>query len=187
MTDQRTNIIQASWCVFRSNPILSPQVTINPAVAHGFSGVVGSVEVGKLADLVLWDPKYFAAKPEIVIKGGQIAWAQMGDPNASIPTPQPVIMRPQFVGRSALASAKHSFLFVSQACVESGVLATYDINKSAYPVRGCRGIGKKDMRKNDCCPEIKVDPETYRVTADGEVLTCEPLDELPLARKHFLF
>jgi urease len=163
------------------------KVTINPATAHGFSELIGSVEVGKLADLVLWQPGSFAAKPEMIIKGGQIAWSQMGDANASIPTPQPVIMRPMFVGRSALAASKHSYVFVSRVCAENKVAEGYGITKNVYAVRKCRGIGKKDMKLNDYCPVIKVDPETYRVTADGEVLSCAPLDELPLARKHFLF
>ena len=186
------NVDRASPLAFTDNERVKryiAKVTINPAVAHGFSDVVGSVEVGKWADLVLWSPAFFAAKPEIVLKGGQIAWAQMGDPNASIPTPQPVIMRPQFVGRSALAAAKSSFVFVSKACADSNVCSSeYGISKNVHAVRGCRGIGKKDMRGgNDACPDIKVDPDTYRVTADGEVLSCEPLDELPLARNVFLF
>jgi urease alpha subunit len=161
--------------------------TINPAVAHGFSEIIGSVEVGKLADLCLWDPAFFGAKPNIVIKGGQIAWAQMGDPNASIPTPQPVMMRPQYVARSALSAAKCSLVFVSQLSVDSGVVQGYGLYKHVYPVRKCRGLKKTDMKLNDATPEIKVDPETYQVTADGELLSCKPLDKLPLTQKYFLF
>ncbi|GMI05096.1 hypothetical protein TrRE_jg8497 [Triparma retinervis] len=162
--------------------------TINPAVAHGFSDLIGSVEVGKLADLVLWNPASFGAKPELIIKGGQIAWAQMGDANASIPTPQPVVMRPMWVARSAPCSAKCSYVFVSKACAENRVCEEkYKINKNIYAVRGCRGIGKKDMKLNDKMPEIKVDPETYRVTADGVELACEMSKELPLTQGMFLF
>jgi len=161
--------------------------TINPAIAHGFSEIIGSVEVGKLADLCLWDPAFFGAKPNIVIKGGQIAWAQMGDPNASIPTPQPVMMRPQYVARSALSAAKCSFAFVSQLSVDCGAVESYGLHKNVYPVRKCRGLKKTDMKLNGATPDIKVDPETYQVTADGELLTCEPLDKLPLAQKYFLF
>ncbi|MDI1445141.1 urease subunit alpha [Polyangium sp. 6x1] len=160
--------------------------TINPAVAHGASHLLGSIEVGKLADLVLWRPAFFGAKPEIVIKGGVIAWAQMGDPNASIPTPQPVRMRPMFAsfgrapGRAAIA-------FVSGASIESGVAASYGLGKRIEAVRGCRALGKKDMRLNDALPRITVDPETYAVTADGVRLTCEPAKVLPLAQRFFLF
>ncbi|MDC3952446.1 urease subunit alpha [Polyangium jinanense] len=160
--------------------------TMNPAVAHGASHLLGSVEVGKLADLVLWRSAFFGAKPEIVIKGGVIAWAQMGDPNASIPTPQPVRMRPMFAsfgrapGRAAIA-------FVSGASIESGVAASYGLDKRIEAVRGCRALGKKDMRLNDAMPRITVDPETYAVTADGVRLTCAPATVLPLAQRFFLF
>lgn len=159
--------------------------TINPAIAHGFSGAIGSVEVGKLADLCLWRPAFFGAKPELVIKGGYIAWAQMGDPNASIPTPEPVYMRPQFAGRSALAAAKSSLVFISKHSEES--VAGYDLKKTAYSVKNCRGLKKTDMKLNTATPKIVVDSETYKVTADGELLSCEPLDELPLAQKYFMF
>mmetsp|Transcript_42049 Transcript_42049/g.63467 ORF Transcript_42049/g.63467 Transcript_42049/m.63467 type:complete len:805 (+) Transcript_42049:811-3225(+) len=161
--------------------------TINPAITHGFSEVIGSVEVDKLADLVLWRPAFFGAKPELVIKGGYIAWAQMGDPNASIPTPEPVIMRPQFLGRSALSAAKSSFVFTSKLSVDSGTVSSYGLQKTAYPVKRCRGLTKADMKLNTATPEIKVDPETYQVMADGELLTCVPLDELPLAQRYFMF
>lgn len=136
--------------------------TINPAIAHGFSEVIGSVEVGKLADLCLWDPAFFGAKPNLVIKAGQIAWAQMGDPNASIPTPEPTMMRPQYAARSALVAAKCSLAFVSKLSVETGTVQKYELNKTIYPVRGCRGLKKTDMKLNTATPEIKVDPETYQ-------------------------
>ena len=160
--------------------------TINPAIAHGMSHLIGSIEVGKLADLVLWKPAMFAAKPELVLKGGIIAWSQMGDPNASIPTPQPVLMRPMF-GSFGSAPGPISVSFVSQACVDAGVLPGYGLNKRVEAVRGCRGIGKQDMKFNDLCPQINVDPETYRVTADGQHLTCPPATKLPLAQRYFLF
>jgi len=148
--------------------------------------VIGSVEVGKLADLVLWRPAFFGAKPEIVIKGGFIAWAQMGDANASIPTPQPVRMRPMF-GAMGRAVGGTSIAFVSARCASEGVAAGYGLNKRIEPVRRCRGLGKKDMKLNDATPVITVDPETYRVTADGEHLTCAPAETLPLAQRYFLF
>ena len=160
--------------------------TINPAVAHGMSEQTGSVETGKLADLVLWKPALFGAKPEMVIKGGVIAWSQMGDPNASIPTPQPVFMRPMF-GSFGQATGPTSIAYVSQSCVESGGAEGYGLSKRIEAVRNCRGLGKKDMVLNDALPEITVDPETYEVTADGDKLTCEPASELPLAQRYFLF
>ena len=160
--------------------------TINPAIAHGMGHVIGSVEVGKLADLVLWRPALFGAKPELVIKGGVIAWAQMGDPNASIPTPQPVIMRPMF-GAFGKATGPCSIAFVSQASLANGAAAGYGLGKRLEAVKRCRGIGKKDMKLNDATPKITVDPETYRVTADGEHLTCAPATKLPLAQRYFLF
>jgi urease subunit alpha len=160
--------------------------TINPAIAHGMGHLIGSVEVGKLADLVLWRPAFFGAKPEMVIKGGHIAWSQMGDPNASIPTPQLVSMRPMF-GALGRAVGTTSIAFVSQAAAAAGVGAAYGLNKRVEPVRRCRGIGKADMKLNDRTPAISVDPETYKVTADGEYLTCEPARRLPLAQRYFLF
>lgn len=158
--------------------------TINPAVAHGISAHVGSVEPGKRADLVLWHPAFFGAKPEMVLIGGQIAAAQMGDANASIPTPQPMAMRPMF---GALGPARHAAAvsFVSRAGVEAG--ACDGLGKAAVAVEGTRGIGKSDMRLNDATPWIEVDPETYEVRADGQLLTCEPAAELPLAQRYFLF
>jgi urease subunit alpha len=160
--------------------------TINPALAHGLSHEVGSVEVGKLADLVLWRPAFFGAKPELVVKGGTIAWAAMGDANASIPTPQPVIGRPMF-GAHGRAVGGCSIAFVSQAAFAAGVGATYGLTKRTSPVRGCRTVKKADMKHNDACPAITVDPETYRVTADGEVLTCAPATSLPLTQRYALF
>jgi urease subunit alpha len=160
--------------------------TINPAIAHGIAEHVGSIEVGKLADLVLWRPAWFGAKPALVVKGGFIAWAQMGDANASIPTPQPVRMRPMF-GALGRAAASTSVAFVSRAAHAAGVGARYGLARDVIAVRGCRGIGKRDMKLNDTLPRIEVDPETYEVRADGELLTCAPATELPLAQRFFLF
>ena len=159
--------------------------TINPAIAHGMAAQIGSVEVGKLADLVLWQPSFFGAKPEMVIKGGVIAYAQMGDANASIPTPQPVYTRPMF-GAYGNAVGPTSLAFVSEASRER-VEADYGLAKEAVAVEHCRDIGKADMQLNDWVPEIDVDPETYRVVADGEELTCEPAEKLPLAQLYNLF
>jgi urease alpha subunit len=160
--------------------------TINPAVTHGMSRLVGSVEPGKMADLVLWKPGLFGAKPEMVIKGGTIAWAQMGDPNASIPTPQPVSMRPMF-GAHGLAVGGTSVVFVSEAAAAAGVGEQYGIQKEAYAVSGCRNLTKKDMVLNSSTPDIQVDPETFEVFADGERLVCDPVDKVPLAQRFFLF
>jgi urease subunit alpha len=160
--------------------------TINPAIAHGFSHEVGSVEVGKLADLVLWRPAFFGARPELVVKGGFIAWAQMGDANASIPTPQPMQMRPMF-GAMGRATGSTSLVFVSRRSLEEGRVSALGLNKRLVSVRNCRGIGKKDMRLNDALPRITVDPETYEVRADGELLRCEPATHVPLARLYSLF
>jgi len=160
--------------------------TINPALAHGMAHIIGSVEVGKLADLVLWKPALFGAKPEMVIKGGFIAWAQMGDPNASIPTPQPVYMRPMF-GSFGRAMGGTSLAFVSQLAKQKGGLKDYGLSKRIEAVRGCRKIGKKDLKWNNAMPEITVDPETYEVRADGELLRCEPASILPLAQRYYLF
>ena len=160
--------------------------TINPALAHGVAHEVGSVEPGKLADLVLWRPAFFGAKPELVIKGGTIAWAQMGDANASIPTPQPVLGRPMF-GAMGRAVGGSSLAFVSAAAAAAGVGERLGLGKRAVAVRGCRTVGKRDMKHNAATPQITVDPETYRVTADGEHLTCAPAAELPLAQRYALF
>jgi urease subunit alpha len=158
--------------------------TINPAIAHGIATEVGSIEVGKMADLVLWKPAFFGVKPELVIKGGLIAGAMMGDGNASIPTPQPVIARWMFgaYGRALNTCSVH---FVSQAGIDAGAFA--GLARPAVAVRGCRTIGKRDLVLNDAQPRIEVDPETYEVRADGELLTCEPADVLPLAQRYFLF
>jgi urease subunit alpha len=158
--------------------------TINPAITHGISDLVGSIEVGKLADLVLWRPAFFGVKPELVLKGGMIAWAAMGDPNASIPTPQPVLYRPMF-GQAARHAT--SVTFVSSAALDAGVPGRLGLRKPAVAVRNTRRLGKRDMKLNDATPSITVDPETYRVEADGEWLTCEPAQSLPMAQRYFLF
>ena len=160
--------------------------TINPAITHGVSKHIGSITEGKRADIVLWDPAFFGVKPEMVIIGGSIACAQMGDPNASIPTPQPVYTRPMFssYGRSLECS---SVTFVSNESIKKGGLEDLKISKSVIAVENTRNISKKDMVFNNYCPEISVDPETYEVTADGNILTCEPATELPLAQRYFLF
>ncbi|MEH2379619.1 MAG: urease subunit alpha [Nostoc sp.] len=160
--------------------------TINPAIAHGIAQYVGSVEEGKLADLCLWRSAFFGVKPEIVIKGGMIAWAQMGDANASIPTPQPVYMRPMF---GSFAGARHatSLTFVSQAALEKEIPSQLGLQKAAVAVSGTRQLSKRDMKLNDALPHIEVDPETYEVRADGELLICEPATVLPMAQRYFLF
>jgi urease subunit alpha len=160
--------------------------TINPAITHGVSEQIGSIEPGKLADLVLWKPAFFGAKPEMVVKGGFIAWSAMGDPNASIPTPQPVLYRPMF-GSFGGATAATSLTFMSREAVAAGVPQRLGIRKTAAAVRNCRKIGKKDLLLNDATPNIEVDPETYEVRVDGELLTCEPARVLPLAQRYFLF
>ena len=160
--------------------------TINPAITHGISHEVGSVEVGKLADLVLWKPAFFGAKPAMVIKGGFIAAAPMGDPNASIPTPQPVHYRPMF-GSFGGAVAATCVTFVSEAAERAGVGERIGLAKPTLSVKGCRGVRKADLIHNDYQPTMEVDPETYEVRADGELLTCEPADVLPLAQRYFLF
>ena len=160
--------------------------TINPAIAHGLSKHIGSITEGKRADIVLWDPAFFGVKPEIVMLGGSIACAQMGDPNASIPTPQPVYTRPMFssFGKSLETS---SITFVSKNSIETGSLNNLGLAKQTIPVENTRNISKKDMIFNNFCPDISVDPETYEVKANGEILTCEPATELPLAQRYFLF
>ena len=158
--------------------------TINPAIAHGLSPHIGSVETGKLADLVLWQPAFFGVKPELVIKGGVIAYAQMGDANASIPTPQPVYPRPMF-GSYGNAVGPTSLAFVSQASHER--VGEYGLTKAVVPVEHCRDIGKADMRLNDALPNIEVDPETYKVSVDGREITCAPAEKLPLAQLYHLF
>jgi len=160
--------------------------TINPAIAHGLVHEVGSVEVGKLADLVLWRPAFFGLRPELVIKGGFIAWAQMGDPGASIPTPQPSYMRPMFGARGRALGAT-SIAFVSGRALAEGTVREIGLSKQLSAVRGCRGLGKRDMKLNDALPRLTVDPETYEVRADGELLVCEPAVRLPLAQLYSLF
>jgi urease subunit alpha len=158
--------------------------TINPAIAHGFSHEVGSIEPGKLADLVLWKPGFFGIKPELVIKGGFIAWSQMGDAGASIPTPQPLIMRPMFGAR---APGAISLAFISGRAFREGTVTPLGLRKQLSPVRNCRNLGKRDMKLNDALPQMSVDPETYQVRADGVLLTCEPASSLPLAQLYSLF
>jgi urease subunit alpha len=160
--------------------------TIGPAVTHGIAGHVGSVEAGKWADLVLWKPAFFGVKPEMVLKGGMIAYAQMGDANASIPTPQPVYPRPMF-GSFGRAATLSSLTFISAAALERKVPRKYGLERPVVAVEGCRKLGKKDLPLNDATPEIRVDPDTYRVWADGELLTCEPAKVLPMAQRYFLF
>jgi urease subunit alpha len=163
------------------------KVTINPAIAQGISHLVGSIEVGKLADLCLWSPAFFAVKPDLVIKGGMIAVAAMGDPNASIPTPQPVHYRPQFGALGGALSAT-CVTFVSQAALADGIGAKLGLSRMLDAVRNTRGgIGKRSMILNDATPDITVDPETYEVRADGVLLTCEPATVLPMAQRYFLF
>ncbi|MEC8660279.1 MAG: urease subunit alpha [Pseudomonadota bacterium] len=160
--------------------------TINPAIAHGISDHIGSISIGKRADLVLWNPAFFGVKPEMVLIGGSIACAQMGDPNASIPTPQPVYTRPMFAafGRSVEQSAVS---FVSAAAQDDNIADKLGLAKTTVPVAHTRIISKADMVHNDYCPQIEVDPETYDVRADGELLTCEPAEELPMAQRYFMF
>lgn len=160
--------------------------TINPAITHGIAHEVGSIEKGKLADIVLWKPAFFGAKPALIIKGGMIVAAPMGDPNASIPTPQPVHYRPMF---GALGGALHAtaMTFVSQSSLEAGIKGQLGLQKQVVAVKNTRSIRKKDMLLNDYQPQIEVDSQTYEVRADGELLTCEPADVLPLAQRYFLF
>ena len=160
--------------------------TINPALTHGISSTVGSIEPGKLADLVLWKPAFFGTKPERVIKGGLIAWSVMGEANASIPTPQPVLYRPMF-GAFGAAPYSTSVSFTSRAAIEAGVPARLGLRRRVVAVERCRLVSKADMVLNNATPRLEVDPETYEVRSDGELLTCEPVSELPLAQRYFLF
>ena len=160
--------------------------TINPAIAHGMSHEIGSIEVGKLADLVLWRPAFFGVRPELVLKGGFVAWAQMGDPNASIPTPEPLYMRPMF-GARGRAIGPTCLVFISERAARDGNVGGLGLVKQLAIARGCRGIGKRDMKLNDALPTIEVDPETYQVRADGELLTCAPAHALPLTQRYSLF
>ena len=160
--------------------------TINPALTHGIAHEVGSIEPGKWADLVLWEPAFFGIKPSMILKGGMIAVAQMGDPNASIPTPQPVHYREMFATRGG-ALARTSLTFVSQMAADAGIAERYGLAKRIVPVRNCRNVTKADMIHNAWRPSISVDPETYDVIADGQLLTCEPATVLPMAQRYFLF
>ncbi|HEY2646357.1 MAG TPA: urease subunit alpha [Candidatus Acidoferrales bacterium] len=160
--------------------------TINPSIAHGISHSVGSVETGKLADLVLWKPAFFGVKPEMIVKGGMIAWAAMGDANASIPTPQPVVYRPMF-GSYGGALHSTSLTFLSRAAMSSGLGAQIGLKKKTVAVNHCRGLSKRDMVNNDALPRIEVDADTYEVRADGVLLTCEAAQTLPMAQRYFLF
>ena len=160
--------------------------TINPAITHGISEYVGSIEAGKFADLVLWKPALFGAKPEMIIKGGMIIASRMGDPNASIPTPQPVMYRPMF-GAYGKALHKTCFSFVSQISLDNNVVPGYGLQKIILPVKNCRKISKKDLIHNDATPDINVNPENYEVSVDGVHITCEPVAIVPLAQRYFLF
>lgn len=162
------------------------KMTVNPALAAGIADHVGSVEPGKIADLVLWPIDSFGAKPHLVLRMGQICWAAAGDPNASLPTPQPVYYRPQFANYgSALTATRVTWM--SQASIDAGVPEALGLESTVLPVRGCRSIGKRDMVRNDALPDIRVDPETYVVTVDGVPATIEPAESLPLAQRHYLF
>jgi urease subunit alpha len=160
--------------------------TINPAITHGISEYVGSLEAGKLADVVLWKPALFGAKPEMIIKGGMIIGSRMGDPNASIPTPQPVMYRHMF-GAYGKAVQQTCLSFVSNASIDNGVVQQYGLLKKCVPVKGCRALSKKDLIHNDTTPEIDVNPETYEVKVNGSPITCEPVSVVPLAQRYFLF
>jgi urease subunit alpha len=160
--------------------------TINPAVAHGVAHEIGSVETGKLADLVLWKPAFFGVKPEMIVKGGMIAWSAMGDANASIPTPQPVIYRPMF-GSFGGALQATSLTFMSKAAMDAGLREKLGLKKKTAAVSHCRGLSKRYMVNNDALPRMEVDPDTYEVRADGVLLTCEPAQVLPMAQRYFLF
>jgi urease subunit alpha len=160
--------------------------TINPAITHGIAAEVGSIEPGKWADLVLWKPAFFGVKPEIVLKGGFITYAQMGDPNASIPTPEPVYPRPMF-GAFGRAATQSCLTFVSRVALDENIPERYGLTRPVIAVTNCRKIGKKDLPLNYATPDLKVDPDTYRVWADGELLKCEPAKVLPMAQRYFLF
>jgi urease subunit alpha len=170
---------------FRAKRYLA-KYTINPAIAHGIAHEVGSIEVGKWADLVIWKPAFFGVKPALILKGGFIAMAAMGDPNASIPTPQPVHYRPMF-GAYGGALAKTSLTFVSQAGLQAGIGERFGLNKTLSAVKGIRGLGKRHMIHNDYLPKMEVNAQTYQVRADGQLLTCEPASSLPMTQRYFLF
>jgi urease subunit alpha len=160
--------------------------TICPAIAHGLDGEIGSVEVGKLADLVLYEPAFFGVRPSLVIKGGFVAWAQMGDANASVPTPEPVWARPMF-GASPTVAAQSSLAFVAPAAIDSGLPQRVDVKRALVPVRNTRALTKADMPNNDALPSIRVEPDSFKVWVDGELVTEDPARELPMAQRYFLF
>jgi urease subunit alpha len=160
--------------------------TINPAITHGIAEYLGSIETGKIADLVIWKPALFGVKPDYVLKGGFITAAEMGDANASIPTPQPVIMRTMW-GAYGKARARTAVSFVSQAAWKDGIREKLGLEKTVLPVRGCRAIGKKDMILNDKTPKIEVNPQTYEVSIDGRKVDCAPAETLPLTQRYYLF
>ena len=160
--------------------------TINPAIAHGISDYVGSVEIGKMADLVLWEPAFFGVKPKVVIKGGMINLSVMGESNASIPTCQPEMLRKMF-GAHGKAVGQTTAAFVSKYAFEDDIKGKLGLEKQVLPVSGIRNLTKKDMKLNDATPELEVDPQTYDVTVDGELITCEPAETLPMAQRYFLF
>jgi urease subunit alpha len=170
---------------FRAKRYLA-KYTINPAIAHGIAHEVGSIEVGKWADIVIWKPAFFGVKPALILKGGFIAMAAMGDPNASIPTPQPVHYRPMF-GAYGGALAKTSLTFVSQAGLQAGIGERFGLHKTLSAVKGIRGLGKRHMIHNDYLPKMEVNAQTYQVRADGQLLTCEPASSLPMTQRYFLF
>ena len=162
------------------------KVTINPAIAHGIQRYIGSIEVGKMADLVMWRPDMFGAKPEMIIKGGFVSYSKMGDPNASIPTPQPVFWRPMF-GNYGKANTETTAFFVSKVSLERGIVQSYGLGKKLLPARGCRNIGKSDMIHNDAMPKIEVNAQTHEVKVDGNPCVCEPADKLPMGQLYFMF
>lgn len=170
---------------FRAKRYVS-KYTINPAIAHGVSKYIGSIEPGKIADLVIWKPALFGVKPEMILKGGMIAASKMGDANGSIPTPQPIVLRSMY-GSLGKAVTKTCFSFVSKASLEKGIQQEYQIDRELLPVENCRNISKNDMVHNNATPEIIVNPENYQVSVDGEHITCEPIDEVSLGQRYFLF
>ncbi len=160
------------------------KITLNPAITYGINDILGSIEVGKMADLVLWEPAFFAAKPKMVIKGGLINWAEMGDPNASLPTPQPIIYRPMY-GAFGKAMPRTCVRFVSQASVDNGVAASYGVDNIIYGVHGTRQLGKANMLRNSATPHIEVDPETFNVYVDGVLAYVDPAKDVPLAQLYW--
>ena len=162
------------------------KVTINPAIAHGIQHYIGSIEVGKMADLVMWRPDMFGAKPEMIIKGGMVSYAKMGDPNASIPTPQPILWRPMF-GSLGKANTETTAFFVSKVSIEKGIVQSYGLGKKLLPAIGCRNIGKADMIHNNAMPKLEVNPQTHEVKIDGEPAVCDPIDKVSMGQLYFMF